>query len=249
MKFTSDRLPFLVLLLLSSCASMPNYMLTTDKPVSINSYNEKINHNLHVDLQYVSNSWNYLIFNLEIENQGHELFVFNDDYGIPESIYIDQGIMLYEGFPESFDRAIPTEEVLSRIDYELVRVRKRQTGRQVGLGVVMVAALIATELSEDEEDRKNVDKQLKKELQQNTIMTGASIINSIDENTVVAKVNQLELERERVLRNAFNHQAIASHETVSGYVYIPLVEGRRNIKVYVPLGNSVYEFSFSQRRN
>lgn len=228
---------------------MPNYMLTTDKPVSINSYNEKINHNLHVDLQYVGNSWNYLIFNLEIENQGHELFVFNDDYGVPESIYIDQGIMLYDGFPQSFDRAIPTEELLSRIDYELVRVRRRQTGRQIGLGVVMAAALIATELSEDDEDRRDADKQLKKELQQNSIMTGASIINSIDESAVITKVNQLEFERENVLRNAFNHQAIASHETVSGNIYIPLVEGRRNIKVYIPIGNSVYEFSFSQRRN
>ena len=248
LKSSFYNLSFFVILL-SSCTGIPHYALFSNKPVSIKANSDKNNQNLKVELDYVGNSSDYLIFNLEIENQGSELFVFNEDFGVPNGIYVDQGIFLYEGFPKSYEQAINIEELVSRLDYKLIKVRSKHTGRQIGLGVALAVALVATELSEDDKDKGNNKKKYQKEIKQNTIMTGASLLNKIDESTVNDKIYQLEAERETVLNKAFTHHFVEPKELVSGYIYLPLVEGRRDIVVYVPVGNVTYEFSFAQRRN
>ncbi|MEM1137788.1 MAG: hypothetical protein AAGI07_18260 [Bacteroidota bacterium] len=250
LKSLAEKL-LLLFLLLSSCTSIPRYALLTSEPVKVTSVSEGYidPYDIEIDLQYVENAQDYLVFNLQVGNLSTEVMLFN-----PGEIYIDNGIVLYEGFPVSYEKALTTEELLSKIDREIQLERNNFVAREAaGLGVALLSSLIF-ELTEDdddnnkENDRMAVRKQEKRELQQQAIYTGVSIASDINKAATSGKIYKLEMEREKVLNRAFKETVIRSQQNTSGAVYLPLVQGNRHIKVFVPIKDLIYEFNYFQKR-
>ncbi len=226
-------LPILLIFGLTNC-STSFFTLSPDEESKLQMGREEVAKEdkfVYSSLSFEESTPKEFIFNLYLYNKGDEIVTIN-----PSEIYFKAFSKNKQQITNNKFYAIDPERKIETINSQ---ISESNNSHDFNTGLNIVFGLVNTivDLSDDEDnDFAGVAENL-------AIFTDNQIHEEISHNNEIEYLKgQKDYWQNLVLRKT----DLYYNEEISGIFYIPIIEKAKFIKIYVPIGKSIYTFKFKQ---